>query len=127
MTTITGRLRRQIAAEQHAIGEHLHELETRVRDVGDWRVQVDRRPLVVLGLAFGGGVALSALVGKRRRRRRQNAAAPLADGAERAPAEPSASSEAWRRFKGALLATVAVQAAEVIGEVLPGFRDEFTS
>jgi len=49
--------------------EHLksnfEELETRVKDVADWRSQFRKRPgLMVMG-AVVGGVVLSAMLGKR--------------------------------------------------------------
>jgi hypothetical protein len=44
---------------------NLEELETRVKAVADWRVQVGRHPAAMIAAALLGGVLLSTLVGKR--------------------------------------------------------------
>ncbi len=125
MITQTHRLEREIASEQDALGENLRELEVRVRTAADWREQVQRRPWVMVGLAFGGGVVLSALAGPGPRRRRRTRRAELAGDAPRESAPPTDPDDTWRRFKGALLAAAAVEAANLVSQVLPSFRDEF--
>jgi hypothetical protein len=125
MMTETHRLEREIAAEQAALGENLHELEVRMRAAADWREQVQRRPWVMVGLAFGGGVALSALAGSRPRRRRRVRRVQPAGDSSREDAQPADRNDPWHRFKGALFAAAAVEAANLVAKVLPSFRDEF--
>lgn len=125
MITQTHRLKREIEAEQNALGENLNELEVRVRSAADWREQVQRRPWVMVGLAFGGGVAVSALLGTPSRRRRRARRAELADTGSRESAPPTDPDDTWHRFKGALLAAAAVEAANLVSQVLPSFKDEF--
>lgn len=63
-----------IAQARAELGSNLGELEHKVKSVADWRCQFQKRPMAILGLAFGGGLLLSRLVkqtngrGKRRRR-----------------------------------------------------------
>jgi hypothetical protein len=71
MITQSNRIIGEIAAEKEVLGQNLQELETRVRSVADWRGHVQRRPLAMMGLAVGGGILLSALVGSPRRRKRR--------------------------------------------------------
>ena len=125
MITQTHRLAREIAAEQDALGENLQELETRVRTAADWREQVQRRPWVMVGLAFGGGVVLSALAGSPGRRRRRARRVELAAEGPREVLPPTDPDDTWSRFKVALLSAAAVEAANLVTQVLPSFRDQF--
>lgn len=43
------------------LGENLQELEQRVRSATDWRRHFRKRPMVFLGLAFGGGLMLAKI------------------------------------------------------------------
>ena len=53
----------RIDRQRDRLGENLQELETRFRDVTDWRVQYSRHPWTMLGIAFGGGLLLGAWLG----------------------------------------------------------------
>jgi ElaB/YqjD/DUF883 family membrane-anchored ribosome-binding protein len=44
------------------LGDSLQELETKVRDVTDWRTYYQQKPWLALGLALGGGLLLAALL-----------------------------------------------------------------
>jgi len=46
------------------LGENFEELEDKVKSATDWRTQFEKRPAVVIGVAFGGGVLLAALLGR---------------------------------------------------------------
>ncbi len=84
------------------------------------RVQVERRPLTMLGIAFGCGILLSILVGGPRRRSRSTPPATAPDGPHEAPPPPGALDETWDRVKGAVLGVVASRAAEFLDDVIPG-------
>ena len=45
---------------------NLEELESRLKAVTDWRVQVDRHPAAMVAAAMIGGALLSLITGKRR-------------------------------------------------------------
>jgi hypothetical protein len=55
----------QIETHIHAtlgrLGENLEELEDKVKSATDWRTQFERRPAVMLALAFAGGLLLSVV------------------------------------------------------------------
>src|ERR1700682_4032656 len=51
------------------LGENIQELQSKVKHAVDWRAQFEERPWTMVGLAFGGGVLLSALMGGTRRPR----------------------------------------------------------
>src|SRR5260370_34951811 len=54
-------IERHIYEKRNELGENIHELQQKVKTAGDWRAQFDRRPMTMMGLAFGGGLLLSML------------------------------------------------------------------
>ena len=52
-------IEKQISAERVQLGQNLRELQTRVEQTTDWRVQFAKRPMALLGAAFGGGLLLA--------------------------------------------------------------------
>jgi hypothetical protein len=127
MITQSNRIIGEIAAEKESLGQNLQELETRVRSVTDWRGHVQRRPIAMMGLALGGGILLSALVGSPPRRRRKITKIRETAADER-PTEwvTQAGDDTWDRFKGALLAVATTKAAALLEDAVPGFHDEFS-
>lgn len=84
---------------------NLRELERRAQSAMDWKQQFEARPGTLLAVAFGGGIALSLLVGGRvstRRRGREG------------------NSELWDRVKGALIGVVAAKVSDYVGHLIPG-------
>jgi DNA repair exonuclease SbcCD ATPase subunit len=59
-------IEREIEQERAELGRNLEELETRVKEAADWRVQFERHSGAMMALAFGGGLLLAALIGGRR-------------------------------------------------------------
>jgi predicted alpha/beta-fold hydrolase len=65
---VTERIKRNIDQERNELGRNVQELEQRVKsrveDVKsslDWRARFREKPMMMLGLAFGGGLLLSRL------------------------------------------------------------------
>ena len=58
-----------IEAQRSELGRNLNELETRVRRGTDWKTYFDRNPMMMLGVALGGGLLLGTAVGTKRKRR----------------------------------------------------------
>uniref|UniRef100_Q01ZE8 DUF883 domain-containing protein n=1 Tax=Solibacter usitatus (strain Ellin6076) TaxID=234267 RepID=Q01ZE8_SOLUE len=54
---------RQIERTRGELGANLNELEYKVKEVTDWQKQVQKHPLTMIGIAFGGGILLSHLLG----------------------------------------------------------------
>lgn len=61
-------IRSKIEEKREELGQNLGSLEQRVKDVGDWRKQVSDHPFEALGVAFGAGMILAALIGGEKRR-----------------------------------------------------------
>jgi hypothetical protein len=110
------------------LGSNLQELERKVDAVSDWRAHFQARPLTLLGVAFAGGVALATtLRGRRGQRTYGLTTAPTS------PLEPHAGSdsrkyqalETWDNIKGALIGLAAERFKDFVGDVLPGFNEQF--
>jgi hypothetical protein len=57
-------IKRHIEREREVLGANIEQLEHRVRSATDWRTWLNRKPLLLLGLAFGGGLYLSLRGGR---------------------------------------------------------------
>lgn len=58
----TSQIVEEIVEERQRLGDHIAELERKVRDSTSWRAYFERKPWTALGLAMGGGFLLSALL-----------------------------------------------------------------
>ncbi len=106
----SSRIERHIQQERSDCRDNMIELKQKMARSVDWRVQCGERPLTMLGLAFGGGVLLSALIGGTRRSRR---------------GEGERGGGAWDILKVALTGIAAARLTSVVEELLPGFQDEY--
>jgi hypothetical protein len=52
----------EIQQQRQELGDNLQQLENKVRDTVDWRVQFSERPMAGIGIAFAGGFLLSMLM-----------------------------------------------------------------
>src|SRR5438046_1854948 len=59
-------IEQHIASTRHELGANLHELEDKVKQATDWKTYYDRNPMLMVGLAFGGGVMLASMMGGKR-------------------------------------------------------------
>jgi len=113
-------LQRTIAAKHEELNRNLDALDTKAKELTDWRAQFEQRPLVVLGAAFAGGVVVAALLGGGRSRR--------SNAAEYRPAhQPMSTSHpedgTWHRMRGALGVVAAGAAMELLNNALPGLKE----
>ncbi|HYP06908.1 MAG TPA: hypothetical protein VER03_11815 [Bryobacteraceae bacterium] len=56
-----------IESQRDQLGRNLNELESRVKSATDWRVQFDKNPMLMMGVALGGGILLGSIVGGSRK------------------------------------------------------------
>ena len=64
MGETTDQIETEIARKREDLKSNLEELETRVKDVADWRSQFRKHPAAMITAALAGGVLLAALIGK---------------------------------------------------------------
>lgn len=133
----TEQIEREIAQERGNLGRNLNELERRVKSAGNWRTQFDRHPIAMLGLAFGGGLILSTMLGEGERREESG------DGGRK----PSSNETRWRavqaelaapelerrrsrrrvwvNMRGALVGVATDRVRSFMEELVPGFREHY--
>lgn len=125
---------REIEHSRAELGSNLQELEHKVKDLTDWRLQFQKNPLTVLGLAFGGGILLASAMPNHRssryaRERRGSFAAPGAAGADESERATNSqlrrASNTWDTIKGALIGVAAGKAQSFLQDAIPGFGEEF--
>jgi len=120
----TDQIEREIMAERRQLGRNLSELEMKAQELGDWRTYYRRHPTLLVGLAIGGGLALSAIVGRR--------AVSRGDARPTTSDRPAAPVGRTRRqlqdtvetVSDVLLGLAAGKVMEFVGGVVPGFADE---
>ena len=109
------RIERHIEQERIDCQDNLMELKQRIGRTVDWRVQVGERPLTMMGLAFGGGVLLSALIGEVPRSRFPR---PSSD-------EERMEVGTWGVLQAALVGVATTKLKSLVEELLPGFQEEY--
>jgi hypothetical protein len=98
------------------LGANLEELGQKVRDVADWRYHFQNNPLPLLAAAFGGGILLATML-------ERTSVAPTASFSSGAGNHPMM--ETWADIKGALWKVAAGRVTNFVGELVPGFAEEF--
>ena len=129
-------IERHIYEKRNELGENIHELQQKVKTAVDWRAQFDRRPMTMIGLAFGGGLLLSMLFrGGHRSHRSSRRSSRERERRESQPSESLSKPKAqewenkadstWDNIRGAALAVVASKLGGLVEEVLPGFQEQY--
>lgn len=138
-------IERHIEEQRNELGENISELQEKVKSAVDWRAQFQQRPMVMMGIAFGGGMLLSALIGGRSKSSSRNsfdeeswsrntdrestpgtfASSPghFFDSAR--TTERSKVNETWGNIKGALLGVAATKLRGYVEELVPGFDEHY--
>ena len=124
MGQTTDQIEHQIENKREDLKTNLEELQTRVKTATDWRHYFAEHTGTMIAAAFGGGVLLASMVG-----RRGNRAVPSQAEGFSEPVRP------WRRstqhevldnvdsIKSALVGAAATKFKGILGEVVPGFKE----
>ncbi len=115
---------RHIESTRSELGSNLHELEDKVRHEADWKTHFERNPMTLLGLAFGGGVLLAAMIASSSRR----AVMARPDYLNGKPSGESLNtqlSENWGTLKGALIGLAGEKVRDALNAALPGFAEHY--
>ena len=110
------------------LGSNLQELEQKVKSVTDWKQHFQTNPMTLLGVAFGGGIIVAALLGGRKNRHGDRGSYSPAPGRELqigTDHQKHRALETWDNIKGALIGVAAMRFKDFVGEIVPGFHEEF--
>ncbi len=126
MGETTNQITSYIESQRGDLGSNLQELERKVKSVTDWRQQFQNNPMTMLAVAFGGGVLLASMVSGKKRRYtnltpREREREPHAGTDQMA----HKALETWDNIKGALIGVAATRFKDFVGEVIPGFQEQF--
>ena len=116
-----------IAETRTDLGSNLKELEQKVKSVTDWKQHFQENPMTLLGVAFGGGILLATMLGagKGRRRERRFSNSTSSEPHGRTDHQKHKALETWDNIKGALIGVAATRFKDFLGEVVPGFHEQF--
>jgi hypothetical protein len=126
MGQATNQIEAQIEDKRADLGSNLRELEEKVKSVTDWKHHFQQNPMTLLGVALGGGILLAAAMGGHKRRRGTRSLSAFPPGQEHAVTEPkNQAMQTWDNIKGALIGVAATRFRDFVGEIVPGFHEEF--
>jgi hypothetical protein len=134
MGQTASQIERHIEHKREDLGSNLRELEDKVKSVTDWHRQFKSRPMVFLGLAFGGGAVLASMIGRPSGRRYASSfnREYRTEGSEARTRTRRASSaamekayEAWENVQGALVGIAATKVKNYANGIIPGFAEQY--
>jgi hypothetical protein len=130
-------IERHIQETRNDLDDNFNELGDKVKKTVDWRAQFEERPGTMLGLAFGGGIILSALLSSGRRsrttyagaasQRRKNVWTPSGPTSALPASKPSERRQGVEALADALVGVAVNRASRFIDSLVPGFEREFCS
>jgi len=109
------------------LGSNIQELEHKVKSATDWKKHFQNNPMTMLGIAFGGGVFLAAMLGNGKHHRAYATDRPEQTRTPHAGTDRQKHQalETWDNIKGALIGVAATRFKDFVGEVVPGFGEHF--
>jgi hypothetical protein len=116
-------IEREIRAGRQQLGRNLNELEMKAKQLTDWRTYYRNNPMLLLGLALGGGLVLGAIAGGTRSSRGEDPSDKTAGRSPRGSTAGRQIEDTWQIISNALLGLGAAKVMEFVSQVVPGFTD----
>ena len=135
----TDEIERHISDTRNELGDHIDELQQKVKTTFDWRAQFQQRPWMLVGAAFGGGLLVSLLIpgGRSSSRDRNQRWRPERygrsssehrrleySGGQGRSAFAEKTAGVWDNIRSALLTTGVSRLTSFVEELLPGFHEQ---
>ena len=124
----SNQIEQQIVAERGQLGRNLNELQSKVEQATDWRYQFQHRPMLMLGVAVGGGLLLASVTGRKSRSRRpyyDSEAEPTREHRRGTELQKTKALETFDTIKGAMIGVAANTFKDLLGQLIPGFHEQF--
>jgi hypothetical protein len=121
-------IEREIRVERRQLDQNLRDLQSKAEEFTDWRTQFHKRPMVMMGVALGGGLLLASVSGRRSKWRRHYAENRAEEGEQHRRGTELQKNKALETFdtiKGALIGVAANTFQDFLGQLIPGFREQF--
>jgi len=124
MGETTSQIENHIENKREDLHSNLKELEGKVKSATDWRRYYRQYPGTMVAAAFGGGLLISAMVGKGGRTAGSASASALSRAGRHARGGGRHEIlDAFDTIKTALVGVAATKFKGMLGEVVPGFAD----
>jgi hypothetical protein len=121
MGQTTDQIENQIEKTRDDLGANFQELEQKVKEITDWRHHYQNHPMTLMGVAFGGGLLVATLFGGTRRRR-----SAIPSPASNVMSRPTRKAvDTWDQIQEALVGVAAARVTDFVGELIPGFAEQF--
>lgn len=126
----SNQIEREIVAERGQLGQNLNELQSKVEEITDWRAQFQKRPMLMMGVALGGGVLLATMTRGRKSQFGRQFAQDRGDGGQSyrgrgTELQKNRAVETFDTIKGAMIGVAANTFQDFLGQIIPGFREQF--
>lgn len=121
-------IERQIVVQRGQLGRNLNELQSRVEEATDWRIQFQKRPLLMMSAAVGGGLLLAAATGrgsKWKRRYVDESSVQYREHQRGTEIQKNKALETFDTIKGAMIGVAANAFKDLLGQLVPGFNEQF--
>ncbi len=128
MGETTSQIERHIESKRADLHSNLKELESKVKSATDWRQYFQKYTGTMVAAAFGGGMLISALAGKKSPTPvTTSSGSPGPSAAQRVERNGTHEIlETWDTIKTALVGVAATKFKGMLGEVVPGFSEHLT-
>jgi len=123
MAETINQIERDLARERDALSRNVDELETKARELTDWRRYYRNHPGQLIGVAMAGGVVLGILAGGGSTSRRAGASSQRDRTSRPRSRVMSRLEQDWDHIADALLGVASAKLMECVGELVPGFND----
>jgi hypothetical protein len=129
MAERTDLIEQHIELTRYQLGNNLHELEDKVKQAADWKTYYERNPMMMVGLAFGGGVLLASMMGSKRGRQDTpfTAQTPRSAGYLPGATQRNPLSDTWQDIKAALIGLSGAKIRSLLDEAIPGFSEHYAN
>jgi hypothetical protein len=125
MGETTNQIESYIETKRDDLGSNLAELEDKVKSITDWRERFRSNPMTMVGVAFGGGILLASVLGGKSRHRSSRNISDTAVPRSGMDRQSNKALETWDNIKGALIGVAATRFKGFVGELVPGFHEQF--
>jgi hypothetical protein len=121
-------IEQDLEVERYELNKNLNELETKARQMTDWKHYYSKHPGQLLGAALASGVVLGIIAGGKSSSSssyRQHAASVADNGAPRPRNRALVRLENdWQHISDALMGVASAKVVEFVGNLIPGFNDQ---
>jgi hypothetical protein len=126
MGKTANQIENHIEQTRESLGSNIHELEQKFKSATDWKHHFQKSPMTMIGVAFGGGVVLASMLGNGKRHRSLRSYSEPTEGRHLGiDGQKNQALETWDSIKGALIGVAATRFKDYVGQLVPGFSNEF--